>query len=97
MKVKDRHKIDLIIATLQDKLMNFIGDRHDGHRVTADSWAVICYVKGHFPSWQYNGVLPFDDVLLWCEQHFGNDWIWNFETIYFKHERDRTAFILRWA
>lgn len=94
MKVRDTLKIDLIHATLQDKLMNFIGG---GHRITADSWAVIRYVKEHFPSWQYNGIAPFEEVVEWCEQHFGNDWIWNFETIYFKHERDRTAFMLRWA
>jgi len=94
MKVRDTLKIDLIHATLQDKLMNFVSGEH---RITADSWAIICYVKDRFPSWQYNGVAPFEEVAVWCERHFGNDWIWNFETIYFKHERDRTAFMLRWA
>ena len=94
MKVKDTSKIDLIHATLQDKLMNFIGGRE---RITADSWAVICYVKDSFPCWQYNGVAPFEDIILWCEQHFGNDWIWNWETVYFKYERDRTAFMLKWT
>ena len=92
MKVKDTLKIDLVHATLQDKLINFVGNNH----ILADSWAVICYVKGNFPSWQYNGVAPFEEVMLWCEQHFGNDWIWNFETIYFKHKRDRLFFLLKW-
>lgn len=95
MKVRDTLKIDLIHATLQDKLMNFVG----ANRCLGawDRWQSLQLVKNTFPSWQYNGVAPFEDVLLWCEQHFGNDWIWNFETIYFKHERDRTAFMLRWS
>ena len=93
MKVRDTLKIDLIYATRQDKLLNFI---HSRVRYT-DSNVAVRYIKDRFPSWQYNGVAPFGDVLLWCEHYFGNDWIWNFETIYFKHERDRTAFMLRWA
>jgi hypothetical protein len=93
MKVQDTLDIDLVYSTLNDKLMNFIPGRE---RYT-DTWAVIRYVKGNFPSWQYNGVAPFEEVAIWCEQHFGNDWIWNFETVYFKHERDRLFFLLRWA
>jgi hypothetical protein len=73
--------------------MNFI----HGHERYNDTWAVIRYVKGNFPSWQYNGIASFEEVAIWCEQHFGNDWIWNFETVYFKTEADRTAFLLRWA
>lgn len=93
MKVRDTLKIDLIHATLRDKLVNFI---HGRYRYVGD-WDATAYVKKNFPSWQYNGVAPFEEVAEWCEKHFGNDWIWNFETIYFKHERDRTAFMLRWA
>lgn len=91
MKVRDTLKIDLIHATLQDKLMNFLNGRK------IDTWQGVRYVTKSFPNWQYNGAAPFEEVAEWCEQHFGNDWIWNFETIYFKNERDRTAFMLRWT
>lgn len=94
MKVKDSLKIDKIFYTLDHKILNFIYDRKVRYTGT---WEAIQYIKKNFPYWQYNGVAPFDDVLDWCEEHLGNDWIWNFETIYFKHERDRTAFMLRWA
>lgn len=93
MKVKDTLTMDLLHATLQDKLINFVSGRY---RITTDSWSVIRWIKGNFPSWQYNGAAPFEEVLMWCEEHFGNDWIWNYETIYFKYDRDRTAFLLRW-
>lgn len=93
MKVKDTLKIDLIHTTLQDKLINFI---HGRHRYVSE-WDATAYVKKNFPNWQYNGVAPFDDVAVWCEEHFGNDWIWNFETIYFKREADKTLFALKWS
>jgi hypothetical protein len=95
MKVQDTLEIDLVWATLNDKLMNFVGaSRCLG---SWDRWQSIQFVKETFPSWQYNGVAPFPEVAVWCEQHFGNNWIWNFETVYFKHERDRTMFMLKWA
>ena len=95
MKVKNTLPIDLIHTTLNDKLMNFVGaGRCLGGWARHESTE---FVKKTFPSWQYTGVAPFEEVAMWCEQHFGNDWIWNWETIYFKHEKDRTAFLLRWA
>ena len=93
MKVKNTLDVDLIYSTLKDKLLNFI---HGRERYT-DNWAATQYVKNNFPSSQYTGNGQFEDVLCWCEQHLGNDWIWNFETFYFKYERDRTAFLLRWS
>jgi hypothetical protein len=33
----------------------------------------------------------------WCEEHFGNDWIYNWNVYYFKYERDATLFSLRWT
>lgn len=94
MKVRDTMKIDKIFYTLDHKILNFIYDHKVRHTGT---WESMQYIKKNFPSWQYTGAAPFDDVLDWCEQHFSNDFVWNFETIYFKHERDRTAFLLRWT
>lgn len=95
MKVKDTLNIDLLYATLLDKLMNFVG----GDKRKTGSWSAwesIQLVKKTFPSWQYNGVATFEDVMLWCEEHLHNDWIWNFETIYFKTQEDKLVFMLRW-
>jgi len=46
--------------------------------------------------WQYNGVVPFNQVLNWCDQH--NIVIWNeWETLYFTNEQDYLLFLLRWT
>lgn len=95
MKVKDTLEIDKVYSTLKDKLMNFI---HGNCRYTG-SWQATEYIKTNFPSWYYDdsNATPFEEVMLWCEEAFGNDWIWNWHTIYFKHEQDKTLFMLRWA
>ena len=82
-----------LFNTLDSKLLNFIRGRC---RYTGAEDAKQ-YIKKEFPSWQYNGVAPFEELLVWCEQHFGDDWIWNFEIIYFKHQRDLAFFLLRWS
>ena len=95
MKVRDTLNMDLLHATLQDKLINFVGAKHC--LGSWDRWQSMQLVTKTFPSWQYNGVAPMNDILFWCEEHLGNNWTWHWETIYFKYERDRTAFMLRWA
>jgi hypothetical protein len=48
-------------------------------------------------SWQYNGVAPFHEVVLWCRNTFGYvDWFWRNETVYFANEQDYSTFLLRW-
>ena len=94
MKVRDSLTIDKIFYTLEYKMLNFLYDRKDSPTGT---WERIQYIKKNFPSWQYNGVAPFDDVLAWCEEQLCNDFIWNLETIYFKTEQDKLLFALRWS
>lgn len=93
MKVKDTLEIDLIYSTLTDKLMNFI---HEEHRYVG-SFEATDFIKKTYSCWHYTGMTSFQEIMKWCEQHFGNNWIWNYETIYFKHEKDRTLFALRWS
>lgn len=92
MKVKDTLTIDKVYATLQDKVLNFLRDRVRH----ADNTNSTHYIRQNFPSWQYNGAEKFNNIIIWCEENFGNDFVWYFETIYFKYDRDRTAFMLRW-
>jgi len=94
MKVKDTLRVDKIFYTLEHKILNFTYDRKIPHTGT---WERIKYIKENFPSWQHNGVASFDDVLDWCEEHLHNDYVWNFETIYFKTQEDKLVFMLRWG
>jgi hypothetical protein len=87
MKIRD---VDKIFYTLPDKMENFTGQR-------VDNSGSQSYIRRNFPNWQYNGADEFDNILIWCEQHLGNNFVWNWETIYFKTEQDRTVFLLRWA
>lgn len=94
MRVKDTLTLDLIYITLTEKIRRMMAGTPYLH-VNNDS--SIRIIKQYFPSWQYNGIAPFDEVLQWCEQHFGNNWIWNWETIYFKREEDKLLFLLKWS
>ena len=63
-----------IFSTLNRKVINFAG---------STGFAAQEKIKT-FPRWQYTGVAPFNEVLQWCEDNIGDDYIWNWETIYFK-------------
>jgi len=78
--------------TIPTKLNSFVPEAATPHDALA-------FIKrsGQFPTWQYNGVAEFGIVLEWCEEHFGDDYIWNWETIYFKSEKEQLAFVLRWS
>lgn len=78
--------------SLKCKLKSFVPDA----QTPSDAIAAIKR-SGMFPKWQWTGVTEFGIVLEWCEEQFGDDFIWNFETVYFKYERDYTVFALRWA
>lgn len=80
-------------ASIKDKIRVLT----DGKSEHMSYYEITNYIWDHCSHWQYNGVAAFDDIALWCEQTFGNNWAWSFETIYFKNERDRTLFLLRWS
>lgn len=39
----------------------------------------------------------FRDMMVWCEETLGDNFVWNFNTIYFKDPRAKTMFTLRWS
>lgn len=94
MRVCNTLEIDLVNATIKDKVLHFIADTE--HRYTG-MWQAQEYIKKHFPNWQYNGADKFENILIWCQRHLDNNFVWNWETIYFKTEEDRTLFLLRWT
>ena len=50
--------------------------------------------------WQYTGRAPWDEIVKWCEIHFGRGtgrYFAAWETIKFSHERDYVFFLLKWA
>lgn len=63
----------------------------------SDYRSVSMIKSGNFPQWQYNGVAEFTQIVLWCEQNLGDNFIWNFETFYFKQEKHKILFLLKWA
>jgi hypothetical protein len=36
------------------------------------------------------------EIRNWCEEQFGNNWIYEWDTYYFKYEADALLFALRW-
>ena len=93
MKIQNYNRVDKVFNTLGHKIDNFLGAGENRRR----GGSAIIEITKNFPSWQYNGAAPFDDVLDWCEETLGDNFVWSYETIFFKHEKDRTAFMLRWA
>ena len=94
MKVKDTVTVDSIYLTIRARLREFLATTD--YFYTNDSEAVRIITRD-FPSWQYTGAAEFEEIMVWCEEHFKRDWLWRFETIYFKHERDKALFLLKWA
>jgi len=80
--------IDRAWDTIYQKIDNFL----DGKEVDGS----MGYIRRNFPAWQYNGADTFENVIGWCEERFGNDFWFEFDTIYFKHMRDKTMFLLVW-
>ena len=33
----------------------------------------------------------------WCQERFGDNWIYEWDDFYFKHEKDAAWFALRWS
>lgn len=94
MKVKDTISVDLIYSTVRERMKEFLSTTHYFYTNDIDASRII---SRDFPSWQYNGESTFEEIMMWCEEHFGRDWLWSFETIYFKNERDKAVFLLKWA
>ena len=94
MKVKDTISVDLIYSTVRGRMKEFLSTTD--YFYTNDSEAARIIARD-FPNWQYTGVAPFEEVMVWCEEHFGRDWLWTFETVYFKNERDKAVFLLKWS
>ena len=92
MNVKDTSELNKIHSTIHDKILNFVSGTN--HYYTG-SWEAIEYIRKNFPSCSY---WHMDHVIIvWCERNFGNNWLWDLSTVYFKYERDKVAFLLRWS
>ena len=91
-------KIEVIYSTLSEKINIFVpcdlqGNLHVGNLHSAN------YIRKNYPSYTIGKceVTHLEEVLFWCEENFGNNWIWNWTTIYFKYEQDKSFFMLRWS
>ena len=55
-------------------------------------------------TWQYNGVAPWHEIVVWCIENFyhgsesNSSWgTNNSDTFYFKDPKEYTLFLLRWS
>lgn len=92
MKVKDTLTIHLVHASIHNKMYNMAPNFNP-----SNPYASVTWVKDHYPSWQYNGADKFENIMLWCQEHYDDWWVWSSETIYFFTEEDRTLFLLKWS
>lgn len=60
----------------------------------------INYLKNHanMVSLEYNSELldSMHIVRDWCQEHFGDDWIYNWNDFYFIRKEDAAYFALKW-
>jgi hypothetical protein len=78
--------------SLERKLKNFVPESRN-----RDGAKAVITGSGLFPSWQFTGNANLEEILEWCENHLGDNFIWNWETIYFKTEKDQVLFLLKWS
>lgn len=103
----------IIFSTFRKKIKNLVPNEYFLDNDLYDSGRLfdyISYIKTNYSSYCLSAhrnssligeFLPEDripeEILVWCETNFGNNWIWNFSTIYFKYEQDRSFFVLKWS
>lgn len=88
--MNDTPDILVIFNTLRSKINNLTDGEHwDATFVARGLIRNKCY---HY---EYVGIAK-SEVIFWCEKNFGNDWVWEHDHFYFKHERDLIHFLLRW-
>jgi hypothetical protein len=77
-------------ATLTGKNWDYKGNNNFSEAEMAKhSTRVILFT----PVGQAQTLHPVRD---WCQDQFGDNWIYNWDTFYFKHPEDATLFALRW-
>lgn len=78
--------------TMISKMENLLGRKIDKREFNfaANQIKKTCY------SHEYSGEEPWPEVVLWCEDSFGNNYAWSWNTFYFKNESDLSCFLLRW-
>lgn len=85
-----------IFWTLPKKLKTITQDRtHCAGRDDA-VWWIKCNCDSVTVNASNQSAL-FSEMIVWCDDTFGDNYAWNFNTIYFKHPRDKMLFNLRWS
>lgn len=83
----------MTISEIRDSLNSKIANL-TGNQFTSLGEATK-FIERNFSSCIYTGDTVFDHVITECDRVIGNNYIWQFNTFYFKHEKDRTWFILK--
>jgi hypothetical protein len=58
------------------------------------------YIKNNFPMVSLEGneelLYEMHTVRDWCQEHFGDNWIYDWNDFYFVHKKDAMFFSLKW-
>ena len=77
-------------TTMKEKAIICAGS--DRTPISKDALLALCtYVR--LPDVDHD----LEEVRGWCQEQFGNNWIWTFKDFYFKNPEDATVFKLKWC
>ena len=82
---------DGVFYTLPDKIKNLTNGDYE-----FSSFDSVACIKKNCYKHQYRGLVAIAELINWCEQNFGNDWVWNWDVFYFKNQQDLLYFVLKW-
>lgn len=84
---------EFIFDSMADKFENLAG-----HKWTFNEYNDVSYLR-KYPkvSLEKAHINDMHFVRDWCEEHFGDNWIYEWNDFYFKYEKDAVLFALRWA
>ncbi len=82
----------IIFETLSTKMQNFVpGVKPPFHEsIISKDYRPITLTVGIASSLH-------EEIRYWCEDQFGNNWIWAFERFYFRYRSDEMLFRLIWG
>ena len=89
-------EMDLIYNSLIKKFENLTGEKYDARR-----WADLSKVRKNctvvdLSEKELTKALNVE-IRRWCNRNFGDNWIWDWDTFYFKNPEDAVLFALRWS
>lgn len=58
---------------------------------------ISMFDSSNYPRIEFDPEKDTATIRIWCQDNFGDNWIWSHETFFFKNQEDATLFALRWV